>query len=246
MKTYSNKLMSRPVLIYLIAGSLLTGCTGLKNALAPRQAPEVVTLQAPADSEPKFLDDISVSIEAAPVKNETVKKTTKPKTTDTKKTVYKLPSQTSSDDFPAYMAKYAELVNTPVYELKNVKLFGFIDEWYGTPYRYGGTTKKGVDCSAFSQYLFSDVYGITLPRTARDQYKLTNRISRTELREGDLIFFNTRGGVSHVGVYLQNNKFVHASTSGGVTISDIFESYWVKRFIGVGRIKEEIMIAGGQ
>jgi lipoprotein Spr len=67
---------------------------------------------------------------------------------------------------------------------------------------------------------------------------LTNRISRTELKEGDLIFFNTHGGISHVGVYLQNNKFVHASTSGGVMISDIFDEYWVRRFVGVGRLKD--------
>jgi lipoprotein Spr len=125
-------------------------------------------------------------------------------------------------------------------------MFEFIDNWYGTKYQLGGTTKKGIDCSAFSQYLFDDVYGINLPRTAREQYKITNRISRTELKEGDLIFFNTRGGVSHVGVYLQNNKFVHASASEGVAISDIFDSYWVRRFIGVGRLKEESVVTSGQ
>jgi lipoprotein Spr len=66
---------------------------------------------------------------------------------------------------------------------------------------------------------------------------MTQHISRTELQEGDLLFFNTRGGVSHVGIYLQNNKFVHASISGGVTISDMFEPYYVKHFIASGRVK---------
>ena len=137
-----------------------------------------------------------------------------------------------------FQVKYAVLLNTPAEEVKNTKMFEFIDDWYGTPYRLGGTTKKGVDCSAFSQFLFASVYGLNIPRTAREQYNLTNRISRTELKEGDLIFFNTRGGVSHVGVYLQNNKFVHASTSGGVMISDIFDEYWARKFVGVGRLKD--------
>jgi lipoprotein Spr len=120
-------------------------------------------------------------------------------------------------------------------------MFEFIDSWYGTPYKLGGTSKAGIDCSAFTQFLFSAVYCISLPRTTKEQYSLTSRISRTELKEGDLIFFNTRGGVSHVGVYLQNNKFVHSSTSGGVMISDIFEEYWVKRFVGVGRLNASLV-----
>src|SRR6202008_4053006 len=124
----------------------------------------------------------------------------------------------------------------PAEEVKNTRMFEFIDDWYGTPYRLGGTTKKGVDCSAFSQFLFASVYGLSIPRTAREQYNLTSRISRTQLIEGDLIFFNTRGGISHVGVYLQNNKFVHASTTGGVMISDMAEAYYARRFIRAGRI----------
>src|SRR4029079_8546803 len=69
----------------------------------------------------------------------------------------------------------------------------------------------------------------------KEQYKRTLLISRTELKEGDLLFFNTRGGVSHVGIYLQNNKFVHASVSG-VTISDMFEPYYVRHFVAAGRV----------
>jgi hypothetical protein len=87
------------------------------------------------------------------------------------------------------------------------------------------------------QILFSSVYGVSIPRTAHEQYKATTRVSRTELKEGDMVFFNTRGGVSHVGFYLQNNKFVHAST-GGVTISDLFDPYYLRRFVGVGRVEK--------
>ena len=150
-----------------------------------------------------------------------------------------------AEDLSFLQIKYAVLLNTPAEQVKNTKMFEFIDEWYGTPYRLGGTTKKGIDCSAFTQFLFTSVYSVSIPRTAKEQYSLTSRISRTELKEGDLIFFNTRGGVSHVGVYLQNNKFVHASTSGGVTISDVFDEYWARKFVGVGRLKrsESVVIS---
>jgi murein DD-endopeptidase / murein LD-carboxypeptidase len=134
--------------------------------------------------------------------------------------------------------KYALLLDTEVEQLQNASLYAGIDEWLGTRYRLGGTTKDGIDCSAFVQILYITQFGINIPRTAREQYDATDRISRTELKEGDLVFFNTQGGVSHVGLYLQNNKFVHASSSG-VTISDLFESYWERRFIGVGRYEKK-------
>jgi len=132
--------------------------------------------------------------------------------------------------------KYSQLMNTEVELVQNIPLYQSIDDWYGTRYKLGGTTKQGIDCSAFVQTIFVSVFGITLPRTARDQYKATRHISRTELQEGDLLFFNTIGGVSHVGIYLKNNKFVHAALSGGVMISDMFEPYYVRHFIAAGRV----------
>ncbi|HEY1870688.1 MAG TPA: C40 family peptidase, partial [Chitinophagaceae bacterium] len=135
----------------------------------------------------------------------------------------------------ALQLKYSQLMNTDAQQVQNIPLYQSIDVWYGAPYRYGGTTKDGIDCSAFVESIFMSAFGITLPRTAREQYKATRHISRTELQEGDLLFFNTTGGVSHVGIYLQNNKFVHASVSG-VTISDMFEPYYVKHFIAAGRV----------
>ena len=118
-----------------------------------------------------------------------------------------------------------------------MNLLQIIDEWMGVRYRLGGTNKAGVDCSALMQTFFTALYGISLPRTAKEQYNLSRKVSRTDLREGDLVFFNTTGGISHVGMYLQNNRFIHAS-SAGVTISDLFDDYWMRRFIGVGRIDE--------
>jgi lipoprotein Spr len=138
--------------------------------------------------------------------------------------------------------KYAILLNSRVEELNNQKLLEFMDQWYGTPYRYGGLTKEGVDCSAFTCLLMSTVYGVnTLPRVSSEQFNKSQRISREELQEGDLVFFHTRGKrtrVTHVGVYLRNNKFIHASTSG-VAISDLGQGYYASHFVGGGRVPLE-------
>ncbi len=137
-------------------------------------------------------------------------------------------------------------MDIPVESLNNMKLFSFIDDWYGTPYRFGGSTKNGIDCSAFSCSLMTAVFGIGLPRMAKDQYNVCERIKRDELEEGDLVFFHTtRKGISHVGVYLGNNKFVHASLNYGVTISDLNDPYYSRTFRGGGRTKQVNTTASG-
>ena len=136
----------------------------------------------------------------------------------------------------ALQFKYSILLDNEVETIQNISLFKLIDEWYGTRYLMCGTTKSGIDCSAFMQVMYSGLFGITLPRTSREQYNAIQPISLTELKEGDLVFFNTTGGgVSHVGFYLQNNKFVHAGSSTGVTVSDLTDSYWSGRFLRAGR-----------
>lgn len=187
--------------------------------------------------EVKFLDDIS--IQASNDQNDD------PKAVFSKTTLFKeekpttpvVASQSTIENASTLQLKYALLLDVEVEQAINLNLFKLLDEWMGTRYRLGGTTKEGIDCSAFMQTLFSSLYGIVLPRTAREQYDFSKKISRTELKEGDLVFFNTIGGVSHVGMYLQNNKFVHAST-GGVTISDLYDEYWSRKFIGVGRVEQ--------
>ncbi|MFC4261353.1 C40 family peptidase [Ferruginibacter yonginensis] len=131
--------------------------------------------------------------------------------------------------------KYAQLLNRDVEYLTNTSLLSFIDEWWGTRYRYGGSTKSGIDCSSFTGLLMGTVFGFALPRTAREQYASCTKLSFNEMAEGDLVFFNTRGGVSHVGVYLGDGYFVHSSSHDGVTISNISENYYAKRFIAGGR-----------
>ena len=132
--------------------------------------------------------------------------------------------------------KYAMMINVDLESLKNLSLLTFIEDWIGTRYKYGGVTKRGIDCSALTGGLLLAVYGFGAPRTAKQQYDASEKIKREELKEGDLVFFNTTGGVSHVGLYLDNDYFVHASSSQGVTITSLNDPYFAKRFIGAGRI----------
>ncbi len=132
--------------------------------------------------------------------------------------------------------KYAQILNMDVESITNYTLYNFIEKWWATRYRYGGSTQKGIDCSAFTGTLLHEVYGTDVSRTARAQYDACEKIDKENLQEGDLVFFNTRRGVSHVGVYLRNGYFTHSSVGSGVTISNLDEPYYCKKFIGGGRL----------
>ena len=148
-----------------------------------------------------------------------------------------LASRTQEIEYsPPSAFQYALLLDVEVEKIKNSKLYDYITQWWGTPYRIGGSSLDGIDCSGFVKGLFSDTYSIQLPRTSREQANFSQEISKESLQEGDLVFFHQRKGISHVGMYLSNNKFVHASTSMGVIISDLNEPYWNKRFVKAGRI----------
>lgn len=114
-----------------------------------------------------------------------------------------------------------------------------IDNLLGIDYKYGGTTTKGFDCSGFVGYVF-DKFKIDLPRTSSSMYAEGSKVKREDLRPGDLVFFNTSGkGVSHVGIYVGNNKFAHASTSKGTRIDSLGMDYYNDRYVGAKRILSE-------
>ncbi len=114
-----------------------------------------------------------------------------------------------------------------------------VSSWMGTPHRYGGTTRQGADCSGFVIDVFRVVYQTNLPRSSSDMASHARNISKGQLREGDLVFFRTSGGrkVSHVGIYLSNNKFIHVSSTRGVMVSDLDEPYYVRTFAKAGRVR---------
>lgn len=118
-------------------------------------------------------------------------------------------------------------------------LYEFITEWYGVPYKYGECSKNGVDCSGFVNALYQKVYHKTLERRAQDIFsKQCKKVSHNEVQEGDLVFFKIgHKEITHVGVYLHHNKFVHASTKKGVMISDLNEPYFQKYFYAYGRVR---------
>lgn len=129
---------------------------------------------------------------------------------------------------PANLTEISKLLNVNESQLKNKSLYHFIVNWYGTPYKFGGNNQNGIDCSGFTNILFNEIYNIQLPRISRDIAEKVKRKYTKDLKEGDLVFFSfgNSGVVNHVGVYLHNNHFVHASTSRGVIISNLSEPYY--------------------
>jgi len=106
----------------------------------------------------------------------------------------------------------------------------------GTKYKWGGTTKSGFDCSGFVNYAFKKA-GKNLPRTTADLYKKGQKVSKSKLKKGDMVFFQTyKKGASHVGIYIGDNKFIHADSTKGVTITSLSNSYWKSKYYNAKRI----------
>ncbi len=145
----------------------------------------------------------------------------------------------SVSNFASLKSKYATIIGVSPEDMDNVSLLEIIDDWWGTPYVFGGNTKDGIDCSGFSQMLENEIFGENLPRNSQQQYECCKHIHKDDLVQGDLVFFHTTSGnyITHVGIYLQNNKFVHAS-SNGVMISDLNDDYWKKTYRAAGRLRD--------
>lgn len=198
--------------------------------------------------QPKFIDNIELTPQSPSADNdntsESVMPAKKAAKSIAKNTAISLSASSAAEESylencSSLQFKYAILTDQEVELVKDTALYSFIDSWIGTPYAYGGSTKDGIDCSSFTCRLMNDIFNLSIPRTAKEQYDACVRVHKENLREGDLVFFSTEGsrrGVSHVGVYLGNDYFVHSSTSSGVMISNLDEDYFSTRFISGGRL----------
>lgn len=206
----------------------LNSCGVLKNYTPPKD--EIVirkkdTIEKEKTPSPKTLSDNN---------KEDIKKTNK--------STYQRPTNLSNREYEKYLVEhYSTLMNTPpTYVRNNLYLYKFIDLWYGTPYRYGGTSQNGIDCSGFAKTLYQDVYHFEITRDGGSQFNECDVIDKDDMQEGDLLFFKIGSRhISHVAVYIGNGKFVHAASSKGVMISDLNEAYYKRYFFKAGRPKNK-------
>jgi len=246
--------MKKPILLFtlacILAPPLLEGCHTSHKTTAYKSS-----------RQPKFIDNVyiaphnknSATVDAIDPTKPPAKTKTKQNTNGTAITTASvpLPNPATKTNTPPTIVykdlpnrikkKYADILGVRPKEITNYPLYDFIDRWYGTTYRLGGCDISGVDCSGFAQKLYSEVYGIDLVRTAVEQFSNCKRIKHSrDAEEGDLVFFHVHSRhITHVGIYLANNFFVHASTSNGVMISNLDEDYWHKYYAGCGRIPHE-------
>jgi lipoprotein Spr len=130
----------------------------------------------------------------------------------------------------------SQIMGVALSATSNMKLFNFVYDWIGTPYRFGGSSKKGIDCSAFTKQLYSQVFNLDIKRNSRDIFSMVSPVDKDELKEGDLVFFKIHSrSISHIGIYLGNNRFAHAS-SKGVAISSLDDAYYSRYFYKGGRV----------
>ncbi|HEK20847.1 C40 family peptidase [Mucilaginibacter sp.] len=151
-----------------------------------------------------------------------------------------VPTPAAADAEQESLAKdyLSQIMGVAVSATSNMKLFHFVYDWIGTPYRFGGSSRKGIDCSAFTKQLYSDVFNMSIRRSSRDIFSMVSPVGKDELKEGDLVFFKIHSrSISHVGIYLGNGRFAHAS-SRGVAISNLDEAYYSRYFYKGGRILE--------
>lgn len=123
---------------------------------------------------------------------------------------------------PKYKPKNKNYITTALY--KEYK------KWYKTPYKYGGCNLKGLDCSSLVQQIYKDAFGITIPRTTKNQVKMGYRVKKNSTKAGDIVFFKINHKGRHVGIIMEKDSFIHASTKYGVTISHLNNPYWKSKY----------------
>ena len=153
-----------------------------------------------------------------------------------------IPPETKKIDISEILRKYSTTTDKNVSADESddrEKILMEIIKYLDTPYKYGGNTKRGIDCSAFTKSVYEKALSVDLDRSAREQYHEGEVIpGRDNLKFGDLVFFNTNRRIrpGHVGIYIGDHLFAHASSSNGVTVSSLEDTYYAKRFMGARRI----------
>ncbi len=163
-----------------------------------------------------------------------------------KEEIQSKPATTTSKTYkyltPEEKERYAALLNVSTDSLGNEKLYAAITKWMDTPYQWGGSSHDGIDCSSLTQQIYYEVYGKEIPRTSVQQFYFDTRAqfkSQKYLKEGDLVFFRLRYQdeiVSHVGIYLQNGKFLGSNAPRGVEITDLDTHYWQDKYVASARL----------
>ncbi|TSA30445.1 MAG: NlpC/P60 family protein [Ignavibacteriales bacterium] len=158
---------------------------------------------------------------------------------DTSAEFDEIPVEENPVDKTNFVSHFEKLKTFNVALTPREKVLFEVIKYLETPYKYGGNTQKGMDCSAFTLQVYQNSLAIEIPRSASEQYSAGEKVSMDELKFGDLVFFNTtkRSFPGHVGIYLGENQFVHASRSIGVTVSSLEDAYYKKRFVGARRVE---------
>jgi probable lipoprotein NlpC len=210
--------MKNPLLYCLAAASLTLSFCFEKMPDASATAGTATTVAAPAVAEasllPAFSDPTGTTPPSGPV----------------------LPSPAAARDSLAY-GYYAQTLGLKLEHTENKSLLQTVIDWVGTPYQYGAASRRGTDCSGFVTRVFQQVYGITLQRSSRSMFSRVQRVAKSDMQPGDLVFFKHQGGsIYHVGIYLKNGKFAHSACNGGVMVSSLNQPYYQHNFYAAGRM----------
>jgi len=213
MKKRSIKYLLNAVLIFVVVTGL-TSCRGLIEHI--REAQQQGREQNESSYKVVFPDDDIAG-----------KTTDKPRRKKDEAVV------TVGADYAVYQTRW----KIPLEGTEDLQLLAEVDSWLGTPYRYGGTTRQGTDCSGMVMSIYKKLYNIDTERSAYDLWKSATLVKKNQLKSGDLVFFKiNRKQISHVGIYIANGYFVHASSSRGVIIDNLDTAYYAERFATGGRV----------
>lgn len=247
---FCRTLKRRMKFLLTIAILVLSSFGTFTSAQTQTPAPEkrttpLVLLDNNQEEKKSFVQQYVIDVPKKSTAAESTKQNTDPCANEVQvvgvKKVEKTENGFASDVVGWLKDKYSMMMEVMPNQISNVMIYRFIDDWYGVRYRMGGTTKQGVDCSSFVQQLYKYAFSKELMRTASMQFESTEFIrNKEDLKEGDLVFFKIgTSRISHVGVYLNNNYFVHSATSKGVSIANLNGEYWSRYFVGGGRVKKE-------